>query len=225
MDEIAVNAALEYLKGLKINLDFHNEKQIKIRSYIGRGSEELIKSYESYFKESKVPLSNDTSFGVSHWPPSRLERLVFTSADILNKHLNLTFLGKDIKVCGLRQNNKFSLTIAAAFLCEQVKNTQDYLSKKKMLKEELLARLINNPEMIRHNIPVEIISLVINTADGDNPSSDDIYITATGTSAEAGDDGAVGRGNRITGLITPGRPTSLEVSAGKKCQEAYTFTQ
>ena len=37
----------------------------------------------------------------------------------------------------------------------------------------------------------------------------------TGTSAEAGDDGEVGRGNRVNGLITPFRPMSLEAAAGK----------
>ena len=30
-----------------------------------------------------------------------------------------------------------------------------------------------------------------------------------------GDDGQVGRGNRVNGLITPGRPMSLEAAAGK----------
>ncbi len=42
-----------------------------------------------------------------------------------------------------------------------------------------------------------------------------MYLTVTGTSAEAGDDGQVGRGNRVNGLITPGRPMSLEAAAGK----------
>jgi len=41
------------------------------------------------------------------------------------------------------------------------------------------------------------------------------YLTLTGTSAEAGDDGQVGRGNRFGGLITPYRPMSLEAAAGK----------
>jgi len=53
----------------------------------------------------------------------------------------------------------------------------------------------------------------VNTADGD--SSADIYLTVTGLSAEAGDDGQVGRGNRVNGLITPYRPMSLEAVAGK----------
>lgn len=37
----------------------------------------------------------------------------------------------------------------------------------------------------------------------------------TGTSAEAGDDGEAGRGNRINGLITPFRPMTMESVAGK----------
>ncbi|MGQ9728578.1 MAG: methionine adenosyltransferase, partial [Candidatus Fervidibacter sp.] len=41
------------------------------------------------------------------------------------------------------------------------------------------------------------------------------YLTVTGTSAEAGDDGQVGRGNRASGLITPYRPMTLEAIAGK----------
>ncbi|MEM1713959.1 MAG: methionine adenosyltransferase, partial [Desulfurococcaceae archaeon] len=41
------------------------------------------------------------------------------------------------------------------------------------------------------------------------------YITVTGTSAEHGDDGETGRGNRANGLITPMRPVSMEATAGK----------
>jgi S-adenosylmethionine synthetase len=37
----------------------------------------------------------------------------------------------------------------------------------------------------------------------------------TGLSAEMGDDGQVGRGNRVNGLITPNRNMSLEAAAGK----------
>jgi S-adenosylmethionine synthetase len=37
----------------------------------------------------------------------------------------------------------------------------------------------------------------------------------TGTSIEMGDDGATGRGNRGNGLITPGRPMTMEAIAGK----------
>lgn len=53
----------------------------------------------------------------------------------------------------------------------------------------------------------------MNTAD--DPRSGQLYLTVTGTSAEAGDGGEVGRGNRANGLIRPYRPMSLEAVAGK----------
>ena len=49
----------------------------------------------------------------------------------------------------------------------------------------------------------------------DNIEQGSVYITVTGTSAEMGDDGAVGRGNRANGMITPNRPMSLEATCGK----------
>ena len=52
----------------------------------------------------------------------------------------------------------------------------------------------------------------------DDPKASDesgIYLTVTGLSAEQGDDGEVGRGNRVNGLITPSRAMSLEAAAGK----------
>jgi S-adenosylmethionine synthetase len=57
------------------------------------------------------------------------------------------------------------------------------------------------------------VSVEVNAADDYDSGS--VYLTTTGLSAEAGDDGAVGRGNRANGLITPHRPMSLEATAGK----------
>ncbi|MEM3277520.1 MAG: methionine adenosyltransferase, partial [Thermoplasmata archaeon] len=57
------------------------------------------------------------------------------------------------------------------------------------------------------------VNIFVNTADLEKFSS--YYITVTGLSMENGDDGSVGRGNRVNGLITPYRPMSMEASAGK----------
>ena len=53
----------------------------------------------------------------------------------------------------------------------------------------------------------------VNTAD--DYEDEAIYLTTTGTSAEQGDDGSVGRGNRANGLITPNRSMSMEATSGK----------
>jgi S-adenosylmethionine synthetase len=57
------------------------------------------------------------------------------------------------------------------------------------------------------------ISVLINTAD--DLKNESLFLTVTGTSAEMGDDGSVGRGNRCNGLITPYRPMSMEATSGK----------
>lgn len=50
----------------------------------------------------------------------------------------------------------------------------------------------------------------------DDPVARSIFLTVTGTFAEAGDDGEAGRGNRANGCIAPCRPMSMEGVAGKK---------
>ena len=50
---------------------------------------------------------------------------------------------------------------------------------------------------------------------GDDTEGEAPYLTKSGLSCEAGDDGSVGRGNRVNGLITPFRHMSLEAAAGK----------
>jgi S-adenosylmethionine synthetase len=55
--------------------------------------------------------------------------------------------------------------------------------------------------------------VIVNAADDIERRS--IYLTVSGTSAEAGDDGEAGRGNRVNGLITPFRPMTMESVAGK----------
>jgi len=57
------------------------------------------------------------------------------------------------------------------------------------------------------------VSVEVNAAD--DLSAGRIFLTVTGTSAESGDDGQAGRGNRVNGLITPGRAMTIESVAGK----------
>jgi S-adenosylmethionine synthetase len=57
------------------------------------------------------------------------------------------------------------------------------------------------------------VEVCVNAADDE--AAGRVYLTVTGLSAEAGDDGEAGRGNRVNGLIAPERPTTLESVAGK----------
>jgi S-adenosylmethionine synthetase len=199
--------ALEAIKGfLHANLRFLDTTRHVIGSYmIRQGSIDLIKNFEAM---QDMPLANDTSFGVSYAPLSQTESLVIETERYLNsKRVKRTLpeLGEDIKVMGLRKNKHVDLTIAGPLISSLTPDLDHYLS----IKEEIRNRVATLAEGI-----VEYpVTVHVNTAD--QPDKGNVYLTVTGTSAEQGDDGNTGRGNRVHGLITPCRPMSLEATAGK----------
>jgi len=59
------------------------------------------------------------------------------------------------------------------------------------------------------------VTIDLNALDARGRGIDGLYLTVTGTSAEAGDSGQVGRGNNVVGVIPLNRPMSSEAAAGK----------
>ena len=59
------------------------------------------------------------------------------------------------------------------------------------------------------------ITVTINTLDDPTRGIGGMYLTVLGTSAEGGDCGQVGRGNKVNGVIALNRPMSTEAAAGK----------
>lgn len=171
---------------------------------IKQGSVDLVKVFEL---GKEVPLANDTSFGVGYAPFSETERLVLEVERTLNsqeyKRKNPA-VGEDIKVLALRRGKKVYLTIACAMVSSYINSLDEYLNIKEEVREDVLK--------IASKYDVEV-DVKVNTAD--KPEVGLVYLTVTGTSAEAGDDGNTGRGNRANGLITPNRYMSLEAVAGK----------
>ncbi len=200
---IAVNAIREFIKNNFRYLD--PDEHVIIDYKIRPGSVDLVRLFEL---GRKIPLANDTSFGVCFAPLSQTERLVLETEKYLNsKKLKkeLPEVGEDIKVMGLRRNKKIELTIAAAMISKLIPDLDHYLSVKEEVKrriEDLAAKITEYP-----------VEVKVNAAD--KPDKGIIYLTVTGTSAESGDDGNTGRGNRVNGLITPCRPMSMEATAGK----------
>lgn len=203
--EVAIRAAKEYLRKAVRHLDI--EKHVVIDSRIGQGSVDLVGVFNKV-KENPIPLANDTSFGVGYAPLSETERIVLETEKLLNSEKfkkEWPAVGEDIKVMGLRKDDEIDLTIAAAIVDSEVQNPQEYIEVKEGIYnavKELVSQYTNRR-----------VNIYVNTAD--DPKKDIYYITVTGTSAEAGDDGSVGRGNRVNGLITPNRHMSMEAAAGK----------
>lgn len=191
---------------IKNNMRFLDpSKHIVVDSKIRSGSIDL----QAVFDESEMaPLANDTSFGTAFAPLTETEQLVLETERLLNSKQfkqKLPEVGEDIKVMASRLENEIRLTIAVAMIASLIPDKDHYRN----IHEEVRNQVA---DLVVKTTPKNV-SIDINT--GDNPEKDSYYLTLTGTSAEHGDDGQVGRGNRTTGLITPYRPQSLEAACGK----------
>lgn len=182
-------------------------QHIKLHSLIRPGSVDLVELYLRQ-EQTGIALANDTSCGVGYAPLSELERVVLqvekslNSADTKSAHPEI---GEDIKVMGVRKQETLELTVACAFIDRYIKNVDDYVQKR-----ATLIALVEQAVRVESGMPVHIN---VNAADDIDQGS--LYLTVTGTSAESGDDGEVGRGNRVNGLIAPYRPMNMEAAAGK----------
>ncbi|MFB6145027.1 MAG: methionine adenosyltransferase [Candidatus Nanohaloarchaea archaeon] len=195
VDRIALEAAKDYIDN---NFKVLSSDDIEFESKIGETSTDL----KDVFTREGVPKSNDTSFGVGHAPLSDTERIV---RNMEKRIKQIPAGGEDIKVMGLRRGDKMILTIAVAAIDSRIADIEEYIQFKKDVEEAAL-------EKAREHTDLEV-EVNVNTADDIDHGS--VYITVTGTSAEMGDDGSVGRGNRVNGLITPNRSMSMEAASGK----------
>jgi S-adenosylmethionine synthetase len=198
MDLIAIDACKKHVRETMKYLD--PDKHMVIDCFAGRGASELAHQVD-HIK------ANDTSFGCAHWPRSQVESAVYDTAQFLNYDLLKQFpIGEDIKVMGMRRGDDMVLTCAVPFISTLIKDQTEYIEARKGVRSSVQAFAEKGSKGRR-------IKVDVNTADDD--ANGDAFLTMTGTSAECGDDGSVGRGNRVTGLITPFRTASLEAAAGK----------
>ena len=192
---------------IKRNLRFLDpETHVVVDYKIGKGSADLRGIFESRTASHRA---NDTSFGAGFAPLTTLERLVFETERTLNSpefKSKVPASGEDVKVMGLRTGKTIDITVANAIVSRFVRDKDEYMSVKDEIKEKVL-------DLASRVAPDYDVRVYVNN--GDIPEEEVFYLTVTGTSAEHGDDGATGRGNRVNGLITPMRPMSLEAAAGK----------
>jgi S-adenosylmethionine synthetase len=193
VDKLAVEAAEEFIED---NFKVLRPGHIEFESRIGPTSGDL----ESVYEREEV-LSNDTSFGAGHYPLSDAEELAL---DIGEEVRDIHEAGEDVKVLIEREGTSVDVTVAVAGISSRIEDLEAYRN----FVEKVESTVIGIAE---ESFPE--VDVTVNSAD--DIENGDVYLTVTGTSAENGDDGSVGRGNRFNGLITPMRSMSLEAHSGK----------
>lgn len=151
-------------------------------------------------------VSNDVNICTGFAPLTRTEQAVLATEHHLNSKeykAEHPYTGMDIKVAGVRMDKDIVLTVNMPFISTRVSSMQEYRELTEHLKQELRGFYeVSGFEDVRLDFnPQDVSGLP--------------YLSVTGSVADTGDVGVVGRGNRANGLITPMRPMSIEAVSGK----------
>ncbi len=204
--EIAISVAKEWFKK---NMRFVDpEKHVRYQVELKPGSSGLVDIFK---RKGKILGANDTSAAVGYAPMTKTEKTVLETERFLNsKEFKQRFpeSGEDIKVMGYRNNNSLNLTVSMALVDRFIYSEEDYFEKKAKILEEI-------NKFVNKNTDFDNVNIQLNTLDARGRGLGGLYLTVLGTSADSGDSGQVGRGNRVNGLISLNRPFCSEAAAGK----------
>jgi len=155
--------------------------------------------------------ANDTSAAVGYWPMTETERLVRETEQFINSRTfkeDFPEAGEDVKVMGVRLERELRLTAAVAFVDRFIDSEARYFQRKRELYDAVMQFLSSRTTMDR-------IIFDLNTLDEPGRGLGGVYLSVLGTSAESGDSGQIGRGNKVNGVIAINRPMGTEAAAGK----------
>jgi S-adenosylmethionine synthetase len=206
VSSIAIKTAKEWLKeNLRfVDVEKHLEYQIELK-HVSAALAEIFK------KKDEILGANDTSAVVGYAPLTQTEKIVLETERFLNskefkkRHPES---GEDMKVMGLRVNNTLDLTIAMAFVDRFIDSEDTYFKRKEEILDEIR-------QFVEENTELKLTSVKLNTLDERGKGEAGLFLTTTGTCAEAADSGQVGRGNRVNGVISLNRPAGNEAGPGK----------
>lgn len=161
-------------------------------------------------RERRILLANDTSLGTGWAPENPFECFVRELVDHFSGRSDFTaehpWCGSDVKLMGYSDGGSADVVLCVPQKSAYVGSRAAYLDNKHTVLAECermaALRLPDTPFRFRLNVR-------------DVPEKDEFYLTYTGSSIESGDEGVVGRGNRVNGLITPLRPMNMEGANGK----------
>jgi S-adenosylmethionine synthetase len=184
------------------------DSQLRIRTVLAPGSTELA---DIFARGGAAPAANDTSAAVGYAPLTPTEKTVLGLETFLNSadfKARFPDSGEDVKIMGVRHGRDVELTVAMPLLAGLVPSEADYFRRKKLMTREMEHFLAGRRDPVHCRVH-------FNTLDRLGRGVAGTYLSLLGTSAEGGDSGQVGRGNRVNGLIALNRPQGTEAAAGK----------
>jgi S-adenosylmethionine synthetase len=209
VEELLADAARDVLGAVLKRFD--PERHVRICNMLvdHRGSGRPEGRYRPRSAEDLLALddpkrvSNDCNVLTGFAPFSRLESLVLDTERQLTMPDGLGSapdVGVDVKIVGTRVRDHVELVANVPLIAAEIPSWAAYQHR-----HGEIAEFIREHARERHGLDLDV---TLNP--GPLP-----YLTVTGSVADTGDVGVVGRGNRSNGLITPMRPMSIEAASGK----------
>lgn len=193
---------LPHLKESEVVVHSNSTQHTKVPYWFSpRGRQDLPDSY--------MPMANDTSVCVSHWPMTiserlalELERYFWVTRDGLSVP-RFDCYGQDVKVMVCRKEKNIDITVCLPVISTVISSLVEYdqyIEKAEDELNDLAKRIVKET---RFSVSVKV-----------NPYQR-LYILGIGSCIECGEEGIVGRGNSNSGVISVFRPHSMEAWAGK----------
>jgi len=180
---------------------------LRIRVALEPGSVELG---DIFMRPGRVRGANDTSAAVGCAPVTPTEDAVYKTERLINSSafkMRFPETGTDVKVMGIRSGRSLDITIACPLQARLIKDEREYFHRKKAILAAIKGFV--------GGFPFENVKVNFNALDKKGLGPAGVYLSVLGTSAEDGDSGQVGRGNRVNGVISLARPLGTEAAAGK----------
>jgi S-adenosylmethionine synthetase len=153
---------------------------------------------------------------VSFWPLSSTEKLALEMEKYFydeNKNPKFNYIGHDVKILAIRSFQNINLTLCVPFISSNTPSKSYYIDKLNFIQTEL--------ERVSKNVLKDKfkISIDLNTQDfnllGKSKKRSGYYFSASGSALDYGEEGIVGRGNKMRGLMPCLRPVSTDAIHGK----------
>ncbi len=205
--DLATATAREWVRTHLPHVDA--DEHVIYESALAPGSPELS---GIFFDDAPVLGANDTSAAVGYFPLTDTERVVLATEQYLNSPEfkgRFADTGEDVKVMGFRTENRLQLTVAMPLLETFIADEAVYFDRKARIVDALSQFADANRGALSE------VHVAFNHLDRPGKQLAGVYVSLLGTSAEDGDSGEVGRGNRVNGLIALNRPASAEAAPGK----------